>query len=42
MNDTEKRLTAIRYTADRTQRHNEHGFALLKLGIRGAIYFIVN
>ena len=39
MNDTEKKLTAIRYTADRTKRNNEHGFTLLKLGIRGAIYF---
>ena len=39
MNDTEKKLIAIRYTADRTKRNNEHGFTLLKLGIRGAIYF---
>ena len=39
MNDTEKKLNAIRYTADRTKRNNEHGFTLLKLGIRGAIYF---
>ena len=39
MNDTEKKLIAIHYTADRTKRNNEHGFTLLKLGIRGAIYF---
>lgn len=39
MNDTEKKLIAIHYTADRSKRNNEHGFTLLKLGIRGAIYF---
>ena len=39
MNDTEKKLIAIRYTADRTKRNNEHGFTLLKLGIRGVVYF---
>ncbi len=39
MNDTEKKLISIHYTADRTKRNNEHGFTLLKLGIRGAIYF---
>ena len=39
MNDTEKKLIAIHYTADRTKRNNEHGFTLLKLGIRGAVYF---
>mgnify|MGYP001690756586 CR=1 FL=1 len=26
MNDTEKKLIAIRYTAGRTKRNNEHGF----------------
>ncbi|HHX2515364.1 TPA: type VI immunity family protein, partial [Neisseria subflava] len=39
MNDTEKKLIAIHYTADRSKRNNEHDFTLLKLGIRGAIYF---
>lgn len=39
MNNTEKKLIAIHYTADRTKRNNEHGFTLLKLGIRGAVYF---
>ena len=39
MNDIEKQLAAIRYTADRTKRYNEHGFTLLQLGIRGAVYF---
>ena len=31
MDDTKKQLAAIRYTADRTKRYNEHGFTLLKL-----------
>ena len=39
MNDTEKKLIAIHYTADRNKRNNEHGFTLLKLGIRGVVYF---
>ena len=39
MSDIEKQLAAIRYTADRTKRYNEHGFTLLKLGIRGVVYF---
>ena len=39
MNDIEKQLAAIRYTADRTKRYNEHGFTLLQLGIRGVVYF---
>ena len=39
MSDIEKQLAAIRYTADRTKRYNEHGFTLLQLGIRGVVYF---
>ena len=39
MSDIEKQLAAIRYTVDRTKRYNEHGFTLLKLGIRGVVYF---
>ena len=39
MDDTKKQLAAIRYTADRTKRYNEHGFTLLQLGIRGVVYF---
>ena len=39
MSDITKQLAAIRYTADRTKRYNEHGFTLLRLGIRGAVYF---
>ena len=39
MSDIEKQLAAIRYTADRTKRYNEHGFTLLRLGIRGVVYF---
>ena len=39
MNDIEKKLAAIRYTPERTKRYNEHGFTLLKLGIRGVVYF---
>lgn len=39
MNDIEKKLAAIRYTADHTKRYNEHGFTLLRLGIRGVVYF---
>ena len=34
-----KATAAIRYTADRTKRYNEHGFTLLQLGIRGVVYF---
>ena len=39
MDDTKKKIAAIRYTADRTKRYNEHGFTLLQLGIRGVVYF---
>ena len=31
MDDTKKKIAAIRYTADRTKLYNEHGFNVLKL-----------
>ena len=39
MSNIAKQLAAIRYTAERTKRYNEHGFTLLQLGIRGVVYF---